>query len=118
MLAQRRPDEQVYVGPTSVSNVGPTESTTEKQRWPNVVMLSGTDHSKVVVMIWFSCHILIIKGRPSFKKETFNFGVRSIFISPNEHCDQKLYFHEWLHDVQMCATQLLLFAIFLGRSHP
>ena len=41
MLAQRRPDEQVYVGPTSVSNVGPTESTTEKQRWPNVVMLSG-----------------------------------------------------------------------------
>ena len=41
MLAQRRPDEQVYVGPTSVSNVGPTESTTEKLRWPNVVMLSG-----------------------------------------------------------------------------
>ena len=42
MLAQRRPDEQVYVGPTSVSNVGPTESTNEKLRWPNVVMLSGT----------------------------------------------------------------------------
>ena len=42
MLAQRRPDEQVYVGPTSFSNVGPTESTTEKQCWPNVVMLSGT----------------------------------------------------------------------------
>ena len=42
MLAQRRPDEQVYVGPTSVSNVGPTESTTEKLRWPNVVMLSGS----------------------------------------------------------------------------
>ena len=41
MLAQRRPDEQVYVGPTSFSNVGPTESTTEKLRWPNVVMLSG-----------------------------------------------------------------------------
>ena len=41
MLAQRRPDEQVYVGPTSVSNVGPKESTTEKLRWPNVVMLSG-----------------------------------------------------------------------------
>ena len=41
MLAQRRPDEQVYVGPTSVSNVGHTESTTEKLRWPNVVMLSG-----------------------------------------------------------------------------
>ena len=41
MLAQRRPDEQVYVGPTSVYNVGPTESTTEKLRWPNVVMLSG-----------------------------------------------------------------------------
>ena len=30
MLAQQRPDEQVYVGPTLVSNVGPTESTTEK----------------------------------------------------------------------------------------
>ena len=44
MLAQRRPDEQVYVGPTSVSNVGPTESTTEKLRWPNVVMLSGYGH--------------------------------------------------------------------------
>ena len=41
MLAQRRPDEQVNVGPTSVSNVGPTESTTAKLRWPNVVMLSG-----------------------------------------------------------------------------
>ena len=41
MLAQRRPDEQVYVGPTSVSNVGPTESTTEKLRWSNGVMLSG-----------------------------------------------------------------------------
>ena len=41
MLAQRRPDEQVYAGPTSVSNLGPTESTTEKMRWPNVVMLSG-----------------------------------------------------------------------------
>ena len=41
MLAQRRPDEQVYIGPTSVSNVGPTESTTEKLRWANVVMLSG-----------------------------------------------------------------------------
>ena len=41
MLAQRRPDEQVYVGPTSISNVGPTESTTEKLRWANVVMLSG-----------------------------------------------------------------------------
>ena len=44
MLAQRRPDEQVYVGPTSVSNVGPTESTTEKLCWPNVVMLSGVMH--------------------------------------------------------------------------
>ena len=43
MFAQRRPDEQVYVGPTLVSNVGPTESTTEKLRWPNVVMLSGVD---------------------------------------------------------------------------
>ena len=41
MLAQRRPDEQVYVGPTSISNVGPTESTTEKLRWPNVAKLSG-----------------------------------------------------------------------------
>ena len=41
MLAKRRPDEQVYVGPKSVSNVGPTESTTKKLRWPNVVMLSG-----------------------------------------------------------------------------
>ena len=41
MLAQRRPDEQVYVGPTSISNVGPTESITEKLRWANVVMLSG-----------------------------------------------------------------------------
>ena len=41
MLAQRGPDEQVYVGPTLVSNVGPTESTTKKLRWPNVVMLSG-----------------------------------------------------------------------------
>ena len=41
MLAQRRPDEQVYIGPTSVSNVGPSESTTEELRWPNVVMLSG-----------------------------------------------------------------------------
>ena len=48
MLAQRRPDEQVYVGPTSVSNVGPTESTTEKLRWPNVVMLSGN----VVFFCW------------------------------------------------------------------
>ena len=46
MLAQRRPDEQVYVGPTSVSNVGPTESTTEKLRWPNVVMLSGKQDKK------------------------------------------------------------------------
>ena len=44
MLAQRRPDEQVYVGPTSVSNVGPTESTTEKLRLHNVVMLSGYNH--------------------------------------------------------------------------
>ena len=41
MLAQRRPDEQVYVWLTSVFNVGPTESTTEKLRWPNVVMPSG-----------------------------------------------------------------------------
>ena len=41
MLAQQRPDEQVYVGSTSVSNVGPTESTTEKLHWPNVVMVSG-----------------------------------------------------------------------------
>ena len=41
MLAQRRPDEQVYDGPTSVSKVGPRESTTEKLCWPNVVMLSG-----------------------------------------------------------------------------
>ena len=41
MLAQLRPDEQVYLGPTSVSNVGPTESTAEILRWPNVVMLSG-----------------------------------------------------------------------------
>ena len=42
MLVQRRPDEQVYVGPTTVSNVEPMESTTEKQRSPNVVMLSGS----------------------------------------------------------------------------
>ena len=49
MLAQRRPDEQVYVGPTSVSNVGPTESTTEKLRWPNVVMLSGVRLKRILV---------------------------------------------------------------------
>ena len=48
MLAQRRPDEQVYVGPTSVSNVGPTESTTEKLRWPNVVMLSGNQTAQLI----------------------------------------------------------------------
>ena len=40
MLAQRRPDEQVYDGPKSISIVGPTESTTEKLCWCNV-MLSG-----------------------------------------------------------------------------
>ena len=52
MLAQRRPDEQVYVGPTSVSNVGPTESTTEKLRWPNVVMLSGPLLTEKENIIW------------------------------------------------------------------
>ena len=52
MLAQRRPDEQVYVGPTSVSNVGPTESTTEKLRWPNVVMLSGYVLGKAKIEKW------------------------------------------------------------------
>ena len=49
MLAQRRPDEQVYVGPTLFSNVGPMESTTEKLRWPNVVMLSGTLHASQTI---------------------------------------------------------------------
>ena len=54
MLAQRRPDEQVYVGPTSVSNVGPTESTTEKLCWPNVVMLSGVLVFGLCVWKWTS----------------------------------------------------------------
>ena len=31
MLAQRRPDEQVYVGSTSVSNVGPTPGLRSQQ---------------------------------------------------------------------------------------
>ena len=57
MLAQRRPDEQVYVGPTSVSNVGPTESTTEKLRWPNVVMLSGLYMSSYLNILMI-CSIL------------------------------------------------------------
>ena len=56
MLAQRRPDEQVYVGPTSVSNVGPTASTTEKLRWPNVVMLSGL--SAISTKIRFSFELI------------------------------------------------------------
>ena len=51
MLAQRRPDEQVYVGPTSVSNIGPTESTTEKLHWPNVVMLSGLAFHQLTSLI-------------------------------------------------------------------
>ena len=54
MLAQRRPDDQDYVGPTSVSNVGPTESTTEKLRWPNVVMLSGL--KSVLELGWIERH--------------------------------------------------------------
>ena len=58
MLAQRRPHEQVYVGPTSVSNVGPTESTTEKPRWANVVMLSGFLFFYVVQMNFTFEHFL------------------------------------------------------------
>ena len=57
MLAQRRPDEQVYVGPTSVSNVGPTESTTEKLCWPNVVMLSGDRHCRSPISIGQLSHV-------------------------------------------------------------
>ena len=62
MLAQRRPDEQVYVGPTSVSNVGATESKTEKLRWPNVVMLSGyllisrLGKRELICLLLFTCN--------------------------------------------------------------
>ena len=41
MLAQRRADEQTYVGPTLNANVVPTYSVLLTQRWPNVAMLSG-----------------------------------------------------------------------------
>ena len=62
MLAQRRPDEQVYDGPTSVSNVGPTESTTEKLCWPNVVMLSGIisvyKAQKIIKNHWGSAYLV------------------------------------------------------------
>ena len=62
MLAERSPDEQSYVGPTLASNVGPTELITLSQRWPNVVMLSGEDLSKMTrvcsrklrsIFMWF-----------------------------------------------------------------
>ena len=62
MLAQRRPDEQVYVGPTSVSNVGPTESTTEKLRWPNVVMLSGSFFPRTIPL-WNSLPSLVVSSK-------------------------------------------------------
>ena len=69
MLAQRRPDEQVYVGPTSVSNVGPTESTTEKLRWPNVVMLSGWQMKFNVA----KCHSMRVTRHPPDKHIQFNY---------------------------------------------
>ena len=85
MLAQRRPDEQVYVGPTSVSNVGPTESTTVKIRWSNVVMLSGMilqyqkSHSDVLyrfreILQFVTVHQIAIKpGTESVTSRTIYF---------------------------------------------
>ena len=77
MLAQRRPDEQVNVGPKSVSNIGPTESTTEKLRWPNVVMLSEVSLKNLcnkVYEIQNSKEILCINLRKSLEIQTSIFS--------------------------------------------